>query len=227
MSNFSSSQFTLYFFCHYVRSSCAPTSISLLGRGRYAFVNSNRCTSLVLHCCNTSLSLQPVHVNVKAETKAASEAKTLAVLLPCREKGSKTTKIWLRRLQQYLYYHYKSGQSKSQFKILTLFSCHARERLAIMERPDLAGILSFEPRPSKATAKLKENILDNFDNVTEVNYCDQRSLTTLQLARLGARLSKSGNLNVVYTYSSASASAMKLLANLILQGQVPIAGTFL
>merc|ERR1712241_140535 len=87
---------------------------------------------------------RPVHVNVKAETKAASEAKTLAVLLPCREKGSKTTKIWLRRLQQYLYYHYKSGQSKSQFKILTLFSCHARERLAIMERPDLAGILSFE-----------------------------------------------------------------------------------
>ena len=153
------------------------------------------------------------------------ETKTLAVLLPCREKGSKTTKIWLRRLQQYLYYHYKSGQSKSKFKILTLFSCHARERLAIMERPDLAGILSFEPRPSKAS-KLKENILDNFDNVTEVNYCDQRSLTTLQLARLGARLSKSGNLNVVYTYSSASASAMKLLANLILQGQVPIAGIF-
>ena len=105
-----------------------------------------------------------------------------------------------------------------------MFSCHARERLAIMERPDLAGILSFEPRPSKASVELKENILDNFDNVTEVNYCDQRSLTTLQLARLGARLSKSGNLNVVYTYSSASASAMKLLANLILQGQVPIAG---
>ena len=113
------------------------------------------------------LSLQPVHVNAAAkETKA--ESKTLAVLLPCREKGSKTTKIWLRRLQQYLYYHYKSGQSKSQFKILTLFSCHARERLAIMERPDLAGILSFEPRPSKASVELKENILDNFDKLLSV-----------------------------------------------------------
>ena len=164
------------------------------------------------------LSLQPVHVN-----GAGKAEKTLAVLLPCREKGSKLTKVWLRRLQQYLYYHYKSGQSKSKFKILTLFSCHARERLAIMERPDLAGILSFEPRPSKLS-KVKPSILDNYDNVTEVNYCDQRSLTTLQLARLGARLSKSGNLNVVYTYSKASASAMKLLASLILQGQVPIAG---
>ena len=36
------------------------------------------------------------------------EEKTLAVLLPCRERGSKLTKMWLRRLQQYLYYHYKN-----------------------------------------------------------------------------------------------------------------------
>ena len=56
----------------------------------------------------------------------------------------------------------------------------------------------------------------------QVNYCDQRSLTTLQLARLGSRLSKSGKLSVVYTYSAASASAMKLLASLILRGRVPL-----
>ena len=96
---------------------------------------------------------------------SALEVKTLAVLLPCREKNSKVTKMWLRRLQQYLYYHYKNKESamdsseesgnhenssvkKPRFKILTLFSCKARERLALMERPDLAGILSFEPRPS-------------------------------------------------------------------------------
>ena len=42
---------------------------------------------------------------------AASEVKTLAVLLPCREKNSKVTKMWLRRLQQYLYYHYKNKES--------------------------------------------------------------------------------------------------------------------
>ena len=98
-------------------------------------------------------------------------------------------------------FHYR----RPRFKILTLFSCKARERLALMERPDLAGILSFEPRPSQALRPATQHqtssaqfLLDK--NVTEVSYCDQRSLTTLQLARLGQRLSKSGNLNVIYTY---------------------------
>ena len=141
--------------------------------------------------------------------------------------------MWLRRLQQYLFYHHKNAeaadhlqrpQGQRKFKILTLFSCHARQQLAIMERPDLAGVLSFEPRPS--TTASEEAIDNNFDgaNVTEVNYCDQRSLTTLQLARLGSRLSKSGKLSVVYTYSSASAAAMKLLSSLILRGHVELSG---
>ena len=114
---------------------------------------------------------------------------------------------------------------KPQFKILTIFTCSARHKLSIMSRPDLAGVLSFEPRPSPpgnfpgGTNGLN---LSQLSNVTEVNYCDQRSLTTLQLARLGSRLSKSGKLSVVYTYSSASASAMKLLAGLILRGRVPL-----
>ena len=92
------------------------------------------------------LQMKPASIQVSS----ASSVKTLAVLLPCREKGSKMTKIWLRRLQQYLYYHHKANNqnNEDQFKILTLFSCHARHKLAIMERPDLAGILSFEPRPA-------------------------------------------------------------------------------
>ena len=174
---------------------------------------------------------------------ASSEVKTLAVLLPCRERNSKVTKMWLRRLQQYLYYHYKnkaamaaseSGQHENvsphskrpRFKILTLFSCKARERLALMERPDLAGILSFEPRPSTQPPSPTQSQWSNLkkQNVTEVSYCDQRTLTTLQLARLGQRLSRSGNLNVVYTYSKASTPAMKLLANLILHQHVTVTG---
>lgn len=46
----------------------------------------------------------------------------------------------------------------------------------------------------------------------------------MQLARLGQRLSKSGKLSVVYTYSPESAAAMKLLASLILRGRVPLTG---
>ena len=90
-----------------------------------------------------------------------------------------------------------------------------------MDRPDLAGVLSFEPRPSQqATASQ----WSSRSNVTEVTYCDQRTLTTLQLARLGQRLSRSGKLNVIYTYSKASTPAMKLLANLILREHVTVTG---
>ena len=61
-----------------------------------------------------------------------SSVKTLAVLLPCREKGSKTTKIWLRRLQQYLYYHHKGGRSQSQGKSIQI-------RLSLVMHSDKAG----------------------------------------------------------------------------------------
>ena len=60
-----------------------------------------------------------------------SSVKTLAVLLPCREKGSKTTKIWLRRLQQYLYYHHKGGRSQSQGKNIYI-------RLSLVVHPDIS-----------------------------------------------------------------------------------------
>ena len=72
------------------------------------------------------------------------------------------------------------SQSPSrQFKILTIFSCHARHKLAIMERPDLAGILSFEPRPS-ASSQSSSGLHDLTEaplsaNVTEV--IDKKNLT--------------------------------------------------
>ena len=115
-----------------------------------------------------------IKFQVKPLSKSEPSVKTLAVLLPCREKGSKTTKIWLRRLQQYLYYHHKGQSPSSQFKILTLFSCHARHKLAIMERPDLAGILSFEPRPSARSSNLEAEAPLSA-NVTEV--IDKKNLT--------------------------------------------------
>ena len=58
----------------------------------------------------------------------------------------------------------------------------------------------------------------------DVEYCDTRALNMMQLARLGKRLSRSGRLSVVYTYSPAAASAMKLLSTLILGGKVDVVG---
>ena len=105
------------------------------------------------------------------------------------------------RLQQYLYYHHKNrvsttsedennnsslNERRPRFKILTVFSCKAREKLALMDRPDLAGVLSFEPRPSQqATASQ----WSSRSNVTEVTYCDQRTLTTLQLGMISHKKS--------------------------------------
>jgi hypothetical protein len=71
---------------------------------------------------------------------------TIAVLLPCRERGSRTTKQWLRRLQNYLSASHKGNATKS-VRIVTLFTCRARDVFASLDFANLfSGILSFEPR---------------------------------------------------------------------------------
>ena len=102
-----------------------------------------------------------------------------------------------------------------------------------MNKDTFAGIVSFEPRTLGGRSQL--NRLNEELNATEepeegtklfhdVEYCDTRALNMMQLARLGKRLSRSGRLSVVYTYSPAAASAMKLLSTLILGGKVDIVG---
>ena len=101
-----------------------------------------------------------------------------------------------------------------------------------IERETFAGIVSFEPRTLGGQSQL--NRLNEELNATEnpdpdnifhdVEYCDRRALNMMQLARLGKRLSRSGRLSVVYTYSPGAASAMKLLSALILGGKVDIVG---
>ncbi len=44
------------------------------------------------------------------------------------------------------------------------------------------------------------------------------------MARLGRQLSTAGKLSIVYTYSPAASSAMKLLATLILNGKIQVVG---
>jgi hypothetical protein len=68
---------------------------------------------------------------------------------------------------------------------------------------------------------LSENVfLYQGANVTDFQYCEDRSINMLQMARLGRRLSTAGKVSIVYTYSPAAAGAMKLLSNLILGGKV-------
>ena len=158
--------------------------------------------------------------------------KTILVLLPCRERGTKATKQWLRVLQNHL--RSSSSSEKHNFKIVTVLSCKARQFLSTLEinEETFAGIVSFEPRTLGGRSQLDH--LNKDVNATEVpenqkvfhdvEYCDTRALNMMQLARLGKRLSRSGRLSVVYTYSPAAASAMKLLSTLILGGKVDVVG---
>ena len=79
-----------------------------------------------------------------------NEKRTIAVLLPCRERGSKTTKQWLKRLQNYLSETSLASQrlnvTLKSVRIVTLFSCKAREVFSKLDFPNLSGVLSFEPR---------------------------------------------------------------------------------
>ena len=152
------------------------------------------------------------------------------VLLPCRARGSKTTKKWLKRVQTYL--RASSSSNKTKIKIVTILSCKARQFLSTLETNEetFAGIVSFEPRSLGGRSKLSH--LNDDSQIGpdgtklfhDVEYCDTRALNMMQLARLGKRLSRSGRLSVVYTYSPAAASAMKLLSTLILGGKVDVVG---
>ena len=123
-------------------------------------------------------------------------------------------------------------ENKTKFKIVTILSCRARQFLSTLDigEDTFAGIVSFEPRTlggqsqlDKLNAELNAKVKgDKFFH--DVEYCDRRALNMMQLARLGKRLSKSGRLSVVYTYSPVAASAMKLLSTLILGGKVDIVG---
>ena len=134
------------------------------------------------------------------------------------------------RLQNYL--RASSATNKTKIKIVTILSCKARQFLSSLETNEetFAGIVSFEPRTLGG-----RSTLDQLDEETskgpdgqklfhDVEYCDTRALNMMQLARLGKRLSRSGRLSVVYTYSPAAASAMKLLSTLILGGKVEVVG---
>ena len=73
----------------------------------------------------------------------------------------------------------------------------------------------------QATGYLRRSaILFQGSNATDFQYCEDRSLNMLQLARLGRKLSTAGKISIVYTYSSAAAGAMKLLSSLILGGKI-------
>ena len=127
------------------------------------------------------------------------------MLLPCRERGSKTTKAWLRKLQRYLHYTKASYDDNDvAFKLVTVFTCRARQILAGMS-PDsmrgLAGVVSFEPRPMAEVEQ--EGGEPSVEGGKKVEYCDTRALNTMQLARLGKRLAvKHGGkkMSIVYTY---------------------------
>ena len=82
----------------------------------------------------------------------------------------------------------------------------------------------------QATGYLRRSaILFQGSNATDFQYCEDRSLNMLQLARLGRKLSTAGKISIVYTYSSAAAGAMKLLSSLILggkiEGKIPFKGS--
>ena len=74
------------------------------------------------------------------------QKRTIAVLLPCRERGSRTTQQWLRRLQNYLATSHNKSSATRSVRIVTLFTCKARAVFATLDIPNLAGVLSFEPR---------------------------------------------------------------------------------
>ena len=159
----------------------------------------------------------------------------MLLLLPCRERGSKTTKEWLRKLQRFLHYakgSYKDAANRKKFKLITVFTCRARELLATLDTElieGLEGIISFEPRPIPGApdGQLNPVTLASPEKLKQVEYCDRRSLNTMQLARLGRKLTRQHGgkrLSIVYTYSKAAASAMKLLSSLILGGKMDAVG---
>ena len=131
------------------------------------------------------------------------------LLLPCRERGSKTTKAWLRKLQRYLHYTKASYDDDDvAFKLVTVFTCRARQILAGISPESmrgLAGVVSFEPRPMAGVEQEEEGDVPPVGSGggKKVEYCDTRALNTMQLARLGKRLAvKHGGkkMSIVYTY---------------------------
>ena len=133
------------------------------------------------------------------------------------------------RLQNYL--RASSASNKTKIKIVTILSCKARQFLSTLETNEetFAGIVSFEPRSLGGRSKLSQlnderGGEDGKKMFHDVEYCDTRALNMMQLARLGKKLSRGGRLSVVYTYSPAAASAMKLLSTLILGGKVDAVG---
>ena len=140
----------------------------------------------------------------------------LLILLPCKgAEEAKTTKTWLIRLQKYL----RSNSLQSHIKILTLFNCKQRRLLSLVDEKDLLGILSFEAKRSSEVGVKTNNDFLNKTHVT-VEYCDKRLQNMYKMVKLEQGLRLNRQINFVYTYSSASAHAMKLLAHLILDRKI-------